>query len=135
MNFVSAAGGAGLVIVGVSAALYFAQRRRDYEFAALRAMGAAPAQIVRTLALEQLLLLGFAVLAGLGLGYLLLRLMMPHVGPSLSVSYPPPVFLMDWVSLGVALAAILGATSLALALSARSLLRASVTGVLRGEAE
>jgi hypothetical protein len=135
MNFVSAAGGAGLVIVGVAASLYFAQRRRDYEFAALRAMGTAPGQIVRTLALEQLLLLGFAVAAGLGLGYALLRLMMPHVGPSLSVSYPPPVFLMDWVSLGIALAAIAAATSLALALSARSLLRASVTGVLRGEAE
>ena len=135
MNFVSAAGGAGLVIVGVAAALYFAQRRRDYEFAALRAMGTAPGQIVRTLALEQLLLLGFAVAAGLGLGYALLRLMMPHVGPSLSVSYPPPVFLMDWVSLGIAISAIAAATAIALALSSRSLLRASVTGVLRGEAE
>jgi FtsX-like permease family len=135
MNFVSAAGGAALVIVGVAAALYFAQRRRDYEFAALRAMGAPSGQIVRTLALEQVLLLGFAVIAGLGLGYLLLRLMMPYVGPSLSVAYPPPVFLMDWTSLGIALAAILGATALALTLSARALLRASVTGVLRGEAE
>jgi hypothetical protein len=135
MNFVSAAGGASLVIVGVAAALYFAQRRRDYEFAALRAMGAPSGQIVRTLALEQVLLLGFAVVAGLGLGYLLLRLMMPYVGPSLSVAYPPPVFLMDWTSLGIALAAILGASALALALSARALLRASVTGVLRGEAE
>jgi len=135
MNFVSAASGAGLVVVGVAAALYFAQRRRDYEFAALRAMGTAPGQIVRTLALEQVLLLGFAVVAGLGLGYLLLRLMMPYVGPSLSVAYPPPVFLMDWVSLGIALAAIVGATAIAIALSARALLRASVTGVLRGEAE
>jgi hypothetical protein len=135
MNFVSAAGGAGLVIVGVAAALYFAQRRRDYEFAALRAMGAAPGQIVRALALEQFLLLGFAVAAGLGLGYALLRLLMPYVGPSISVPYPPPVFLMDWVSLGIAIAAIAGATGLALALSARALLRASVTGVLRGEAE
>ena len=135
MNFVAAAGGAGLVVVGVAAALYFAQRRRDYEFAALRAMGAASGQIVRTLALEQVLLLGFAVVAGLGLGYLLLRLMMPYVGPSLSVAYPPPVFLMDWVSLGIALAAIVAASALALALSARALLRASVTGVLRGEAE
>jgi putative ABC transport system permease protein len=135
MNFVSAAGGAGLVIVGVAAALYFAQRRRDYEFAALRAMGTAPAQIVWTLALEQLLLLGFAVAAGLGLGYALLRLMMPHVGPSISVSFPPPIFLMDWVSLGIAVAAIAAATAIALVLSARSLLRASVSGVLRGEAE
>ena len=40
MNFTAAAGGVGLVIIGVSASLYFAQRRRDYEFAALRAMGA-----------------------------------------------------------------------------------------------
>jgi hypothetical protein len=135
MNFVAAAGGAGLVVVGVAAALYFAQRRRDYEFAALRAMGTASGQIVRTLALEQVLLLGFAVVAGLGLGYLLLRLMMPYVGPSLSVAYPPPVFLMDWVSLGLALAAIVAASAFALALSARALLRASVTGVLRGEAE
>ena len=135
MNFVAAAGGAGLVVVGVAAALYFAQRRRDYEFAALRAMGTASGQIVRTLALEQVLLLGFAVAAGLGLGYLLLRLMMPYVGPSLSVAYPPPVFLMDWVSLGIALAAIVAATAIALALSARALLHASVTGVLRGEAE
>ena len=63
-----------------------------------------------------MLLLGFAVVAGLGLGYLLLRLMMPYVGPSLSVAYPPPVFLMDWTSLGIALAAILGATAIALAL-------------------
>lgn len=135
MNFVAAAGGAGLVVVGVAAGLYFAQRRRDYEFAALRAMGTAPGQIVRTLTLEQVLLLGFAVVAGLGLGYLLLRLMMPYVGPSLSVAYPPPVFLMDWTSLGIALAAILGSTAIALALSSRALLRASVTGVLRGEAE
>ena len=135
MNFVSAAAGATLVVVGVAAALYFAQRRRDYEFAALRAMGAAPGQIVRTLALEQLLLLGFAVIAGLGLGYLLLRLLMPYVGPSISVAYPPPVFLMDWTSLGIALVVIAAATAVALALSARSLLRASVTGVLRGEAE
>lgn len=135
MNFVSAAAGATLVVVGVAAALYFAQRRRDYEFAALRAMGTAPGQIVRTLALEQLLLLGFAVVAGLGLGYLLLRLLMPYVGPSISVAYPPPVFLMDWTSLGIALAVIAAATAVALALSVRSLLRASVTGVLRGEAE
>ena len=135
LNFVSAAGGTGLVIVGVAAALYFAQRRRDYEFAALRAMGAAPRQIVWTLALEQLLLLGFAVAAGLGLGYAILRILMPHVGPSISVPFPPPIFLMDWTSLGIAIAAIAAATALALALSARSLLRASVTGVLRGEAE
>ena len=117
MNFVAAAGGAGLVVVGSrwpgctshSAAVTTSSPRSG--------RWGPPRTIVRTLALEQVLLLGFAVVAGLGLGYLLLRLMMPYVGPSLSVAYPPPVFLMDWTSLGIALAAILGATAIALALS------------------
>jgi hypothetical protein len=135
MNFTAAAGGVGLVIVGVSASLYFAHRRRDYEFAALRAMGAERSQIRRTLVLEQGVLLGFAILAGLGLGYLLLRLVMPYVGTSLGVSYPPPLLVMDWASLGVALGLVAVTTSLGLGLALRTLMRSSVTGVLRGEAE
>ncbi len=135
MNFTAAAGGVGLVIIGVSASLYFAQRRRDYEFAALRAMGAERSQIRRTLVLEQGLLLGFATIAGAGLGYLMLRLVMPYVGTSLGVSYPPPLLVMDWKSLGVALLLVAVTTSLGLALAIRTLMRSSVTGVLRGEAE
>lgn len=135
MNFTAAAGGVGLVVIGVSASLYFTQRRRDYEFAALRAMGAQRSQIRRTLVLEQGLLLGFAIVAGLGLGYLLLRLVMPSVGTSLGVSYPAPVLVMDWRSLGVALAAIVVTTTLGLGAALRTLMRSSVTGVLRGEAE
>ena len=135
MNFTAAAGGVGLVIIGVSASLYFTQRRRDYEFAALRAMGAERSQIRRTLVLEQGLLLGFAILAGLGLGYVLLRLVMPYVGTSLGVSYPPPLLVMDWTSLGVALGTVAVTTSLGLGLALRTLMRSSVTGVLRGEAE
>ena len=135
MNFTAAAGGVGLVIIGVSASLYFAQRRRDYEFAALRAMGAERSQIRRTLVLEQGLLLGFATIAGVGLGYLMLRLVMPYVGTSLGVSYPPPLLVMDWESLGVALLLVAVTTSLGLALAIRTLMRSSVTGVLRGEAE
>ena len=52
------------------------------------------------------------------------------------MSYPPPVLVMDWAALGVAVAAIVlttGAISLAAAM--RVLMRSSVTGVLRGEAE
>ena len=135
MNFTAAAGGVGLVIIGVSASLYFAQRRRDYEFAALRAMGAERSQIRRTLVLEQGLLLGFATIAGVGLGYLMLRLVMPYIGTSLGVSYPPPLLVMDWASLGIALLLVAVTTSLGLALAIRTLMRSSVTGVLRGEAE
>jgi hypothetical protein len=135
MNFTAAAGGLGLVVIGVAAGLYFAQRRRDYEFAALRAMGTEASQIRRTLILEQTGLLGFALLAGLAIGYGLLRLVMPYVGTSLGVSYPPPVLVMDWTALGISVAAIVLMTTLSLAASMRVLMRSSVTGVLRGEAE
>ena len=135
MNFTAAAGGLGLVVIGVAAGLYFAQRRRDYEFAALRAMGTEARQIRRTLILEQTGLLGFALVAGLAIGYGLLKLVMPYVGTSLGVSYPPPVLVMDWPALGVSVAAIVLMTALSLAASMRVLMRSSVTGVLRGEAE
>jgi hypothetical protein len=135
MNFTAAAGGLGLVVIGVGAGLYFAQRRRDYEFAALRAMGTEATQIRRALILEQTGLLGFALLTGLAIGYGLLRLVMPYVGTSLGVSYPPPVLVMDWAALGVSMAAIVLTTGISLAASMRVLMRSSVTGVLRGEAE
>ena len=135
MNFVAAAGGAGLVIIGVAAALYFAQRRRDYEFAALRAMGTASGQILRTLALEQVLLLGFAVVGGP-------RPRLPHAAADDALLRTEPRRVLSAAGArdrlgvaGIALAAIVAATALGLALSARALLRSSVTGVLRGEAE
>ena len=135
MNFTAALAGVGLVVIGVSAGLYFTMRRRDYEFAALRAMGTRSGQIRRTLILEQVGLLGFALGAGLAIGYLLLRLMMPYVGTSLGVPYPAPVLVIDWVALGAAVVAIVVATAFALSAAMRVLMRSSVTGVLRGEAE
>jgi putative ABC transport system permease protein len=135
MNFTAALAGLGLVVIGVAAGLYFTMRRRDYEFAALRAMGTGQPQIRRTLMLEQIGLLGFALVAGLGIGYILLRLMMPYVGTSLGVSYPAPVLVIDWTALGAAIVAIVVATGLALGAAVRFLMRSSVTGVLRGEAE
>ncbi len=135
MNVTAAVGGLALVIIGVAAGMYFAQRRRDYEFAALRAMGARGPQIRRTLALEQIGLLGFAVVAGLGIGYALLRVMMPYIGTSLGVSYPPPLLVIDWPLLGAAVLAVAAATTVSLAASARVMMRSSITGVLRGEAE
>jgi predicted lysophospholipase L1 biosynthesis ABC-type transport system permease subunit len=135
MNFTAALAGLALVVIGVAAGLYFTMRRRDYEFAALRAMGTRARSIRRTLTLEQVGLLGFALVSGMAIGYALLRLMMPYVGTSLSVPYPKPVLVIDWVALGVAVAAIVLATALALAAAVRSLMRSSVTGVLRGEAE
>jgi hypothetical protein len=135
MDATAALAGTLLVILGVAAGLYFAQRRRDYEFAALRAMGTEPRQITATLVVEQAALIGFAVLAGLGLGYAMLRLMMPYFSKSIGVSYPDPLLVLDRSALALAVGSILLATAAGLALSVRALLRSSVTGVLRGEAE
>ncbi len=135
MNFTAAVAGVALVITGVAAGLYFTMRRRDYEFAALRAMGTGRRQIRSTLVLEQAGLRGFALVAGLVIGYWLLRLVMPYVGTSLGVSYPSPVLVLDWPALGAAVLAIVVATALAIGAAMRTLMRSSVTGVLRGEAE
>jgi FtsX-like permease family len=135
MEAAAAIAGLGLVIAGVAATLYFAQRRRDYEFASLRAMGTTPATIRRTLVIEQVGLLCYALIAGLLLGWGVLRLMVKAVRSSLGVTYPVPVLVIDWRMLAAVVVAIALASSVALVLSIRSLLRSSVTVVLRGEAE
>ena len=135
LNFAAAAGGLGLVVIGVAVGLYFAQRRRTFEFAALRAMGAERTQVARTILLEHGLLIGFAIVGGGLLGYGILRLVMPEVGKTIGAPFPAPVLVLDTAALFVSLVAIAVATALGLAAAVRALLRASVTSVLRGEAE
>src|SRR5207253_2209970 len=120
---------------GVAVGLYFTQRRREFEFASLRAMGSRSSQISSVLLTEQPAMIGFALVAGGVLGFAVVRLMMPYFGKSLGASFPVPVMVVDWRSLGLYAAAIAAATALALALSFRALLASSVTSVLRGEAE
>jgi putative ABC transport system permease protein len=135
MNYAAAAGGLGLVVIGVAVGLYFAQRRREFEFASLRAMGAEPGQISRVLLLEQGLMIVFAISVGAGLGFGILKLVMPYVGRSIGSAFPEPILVVDWLSLGVAVAAIVAATAVGLLAALRALVRSSVTSVLRGEAE
>ena len=135
MLVTASAGGLALVVIGVAMGLYFGQRRRDYEFAALRAMGAEPSQLRRTLVLEQAVLLGFAVTSGLAIGYAMLRVMMPYVARSLASAFPAPVLALDVRALAASVLAMVVASAFGLTLAVRSLLHSSVTGVLRGEAE
>ena len=135
MNFATAVGGLGLVVLGVAIGLYFAQRRREFEFASLRAMGTEPGQISRVLLLEQGLMITFAILAGAGIGFGVLRLLMPYVGRSIGSAFPPPILVFDWPALAVSLSAIVAASAIGLLAALRALLRSSVTSVLRGEAE
>jgi hypothetical protein len=135
MNFATAVGGLGLVVLGVAIGLYFAQRRREFEFASLRAMGTEPKQVSRVLLLEQGLMITFAILAGAGIGFGVLRLLMPYVGRSIGSAFPPPILVFDWPALAVSLSAIVAASAIGLLAALRALLRSSVTSVLRGEAE
>jgi ABC-type lipoprotein release transport system permease subunit len=135
MNFATAVGGLGLVVLGVAIGLYFAQRRREFEFASLRAMGTEPKQVSRVLLLEQGLMITFAILAGTGIGFGVLRLLMPYVGRSIGSAFPPPILVFDWPALAVSLSAIVAASAIGLVAALRALLRSSVTSVLRGEAE
>jgi ABC-type lipoprotein release transport system permease subunit len=135
MNFATAVGGLGLVVLGVAVGLYFAQRRREFEFASLRAMGTEPKQVTRVLLLEQGLMITFAILAGAGIGFGVLRLLMPYVGRSIGSAFPPPILVFDWPALAISLSAIVAASAIGLLAALRALLRPSVTSVLRGEAE
>ena len=134
MNFATAVGGLGLVVLGVAVGLYFAQRRREFEFASLRAMGTEPKQVSRVLLLEQGLMITFAILAGAGIGFGVLRLLMPYVGRSIGSAFPP-ILVFDWPALAISLSAIVAASAIGLLAALRALLRSSVTSVLRGEAE
>ena len=135
MNFAAAVGGLGLVVLGVGVGLYFGQRRREFEFASLRAMGTQPNQVSRVLLLEQGLMIVFAIAAGAAIGFGILRLLMPYVSRSIGSAFPPPLLVIDRVALAVSLAAIVAATAIGLLAALRALLRTSVTTVLRGEAE
>jgi FtsX-like permease family len=135
MNFATAVGGLGLVVLGVAVGLYFAQRRREFEFASLRAMGTEPKQVTRVLMLEQGLMIAFAIVAGAAIGFGILRLLMPYVGRSIGSAFPPPILVFDWPALAISLSAIVAATAIGLIAALRALLRSSVTSVLRGEAE
>ncbi len=135
MHFTAAAGGMALVVIGVSVGLYFTQRRREFEFASLRAMGSRSRQVVGALLTEQGAMIAFAVVAGAGLGFAVVRLMMPYFGKAVGAAFPAPVLVVDWRWLAIYGTAIAAATVFGLTLALRTLLRSSVTGVLRGEAE
>ncbi|HJP65535.1 MAG TPA: ABC transporter permease, partial [Actinomycetota bacterium] len=135
MHFAGAAGGMVLVVIGLGVALYFGQRRRTFEFAALRSLGASHRQLVGTLAAEQGLLTAFAIGVAMALGYGLLALILPYAAGDLSTSVPPGSLTMDWPAiLGLAAAAVAVVIG-GLAMGMRSLFASSVPSVLRGEAE
>jgi ABC-type lipoprotein release transport system permease subunit len=135
LDAAAAIAGLGLVIAGVTATLYFAQRRREFEFASLRAMGAGPPTVRETIAREQIALVGAASLCGIGLGYLVLRLASTPLLNAVNTPFPTPTLVVDVRALTVALVVIGVAAATAVAAATRAALRAPITTVLRGDPE
>jgi ABC-type lipoprotein release transport system permease subunit len=135
LDAAAAIAGLGLVIAGVTATLYFAQRRREFEFASLRAMGASAPTVRDTIAREQIALVGVATLAGIALGYVVLRVASGPLLDAVNTTFPAPRIVVDIRLLVVALVVIGVAAATAVAAATRAAMRAPITTVLRGDPE
>jgi ABC-type antimicrobial peptide transport system permease subunit len=135
MHFTAAAGGMILVVIGVGVGLYFAQRRRRFEFATLRALGTERRTMMWVMIGEQIAIVGFSLIAAFVLAVELLRLMMPSLGPSISRGFPTPLLVTDWQAVALFTIAVVATAGISLAFAIRATFNTSVTGVLRGEVE
>ena len=100
----------GLTLLGFATALYLAGRRRTTEFAVLQAIGLDRQGVLRTLALEQVILVILALLAGTGLGAGLAHLILPlmAIGDRGQPVVPPYLVIVPWRTLALTYAALIG---------------------------
>ena len=115
---------AALAAIGALAALYAFARRRTFEYAALEAAGISRVSLRRSLFAEQALVLGFAVLIGVGAGVaamaVALRSVPEFVTPpsAPALSYTPALVPLGAILAGlVAVLALVAATSSAVLMS------------------
>jgi predicted lysophospholipase L1 biosynthesis ABC-type transport system permease subunit len=129
-----AVAGAVLAAGGTAFSISAAARRRSYEIAALRAVGTDRGALLRAGVLEQLLLLGAAVVLGVPTGLLAARLAMPII-PEFADHTPITLrYVPQWLpTMGFAAAFVLLMVLTAF-LAGRGLLRIAMPSRLR-EAE
>ncbi|MQY15074.1 hypothetical protein SRB5_52520 [Streptomyces sp. RB5] len=102
------------VVAALLAAMGFAVsaaasiRERTNEFAVLRALGAPQRQLARMFAAEQSVLIGLALAAGLVLGAVLSRTVVPLTTLTASAAKPHPPVLVElpWTSVGLVIAGV-----------------------------
>jgi hypothetical protein len=127
-----AAAAALLAAAGAVVNLHVLGRRRAFELAAMRSLGVRRLSMAAAVGAEQAVVVGFAIVLGVGLGVLGARLALPAVPEYADLpSYPPLLVRLDpWLVVAVAagLAALLGVALLA---SGYVLLRAAVPSRLR----
>lgn len=126
--------GAIVAVGGTAVAISASARRRSFETAALRAVGVRDAALYRGGVIEQLLLLGAAVVLGIPAGAYAARLAMPVIpqfaDPTpIALHYVPPWRPITLFAFGFVLLVVLTAM-----IAARAVLRAARPGRLR-EAE
>ncbi|MEV6836836.1 FtsX-like permease family protein [Streptomyces sp. NPDC051133] len=86
---------AALAAVGFAVGAAAARRARGTEFAVLRALGVPRRQLTRTVAAEQAVLVGLALAAGLGLGTVLARAVLPLIVLTGDAARPVPDLLVE----------------------------------------
>ncbi|MFI9805851.1 FtsX-like permease family protein [Streptomyces sp. NPDC052301] len=86
---------AALAAVGFAVGAAAARRARGTEFAVLRALGAPRRQLTRAVAAEQAVLVGLALAAGLGLGTVLARAVLPLIVLTGDATRPVPDLLVE----------------------------------------
>ncbi|HET6653859.1 MAG TPA: FtsX-like permease family protein [Nocardioides sp.] len=110
-----------LAVFGVFASAVLQSRWRSYEVASLRVVGISPRTLLRASVLEYVVMLGLAVLLGLGSAYLALRLVLPALSLGTAAEHEPsPLYATHLpVLLGVGGALFAVATLIALLVSRR----------------
>jgi hypothetical protein len=112
-----------------------ARRERSAEFAVLRALGTPRRDLARLVATEQSLLVGAGLLAGLGLGAVLTRAVVPLIVLTSGAARPVPQVLVELPPARLALLVAGTAVPLLLITIASALRRAEPAVVLRHQGE
>ncbi|WP_030248589.1 MULTISPECIES: FtsX-like permease family protein [unclassified Streptomyces] len=130
-----AAAAAALAAGGFAVAAAGARRERSAEFAVLRALGTPRRALARLVATEQSLLIGVGLLAGLGLGALLTRAVVPLIVLTSGAARPDPPVLVELPVSRVVLLLVGVAAPLLLITAASALRRAEPAVALRHQGE
>ncbi|MFK0021980.1 FtsX-like permease family protein [Streptomyces sp. NPDC090798] len=113
---------AALAAGGFAVSTAGSRRERSAEFAVLRALGAGRRELARLVAVEQGLLIGAGLLAGLGLGTVLARAVVPLIVLTPGAARPVPRVLVELPVSQVALL-LVGVAALPLLISAATAVR------------
>ncbi|MEU6909892.1 FtsX-like permease family protein [Streptomyces coeruleorubidus] len=126
---------AALAAGGFAVSAAGARRERSAEFAVLRALGTPRRDLARLVATERSLLIGAGLLAGLGLGTVLTRAVVPLIVLTSDAARPVPPVLVELPVSRVALLLAGVAAPLLLITAAAALRRAEPVAALRHQGE